>query len=502
MAKSKKRRRRRPPGPPGVRKTISLAAGYSPGDKNLVFRFYVSPGTFIVMDKLPIIIRYRWRVPNPTYSPTAEAAADKIPYIYVTNDSITKSSDETAATASKTDIEGVFLPPTLGEAAFFEDCITSVNQYPVQLGVESRFWPHYTYQNRVFMTRERYKDVYDEKPVHFFTKNSLTTEKTTLTELQSHQFNCYEKTSTAAIPKQRAFTIDGKFPFNHRANIVESLMGSRLPPKFKQRASFLPGTQLEIRLVRRSNVAEEIMQRTALLDYSTWRTKVAASKHYRALDLEILDIKLSVTSYPYTRHEKIPKTLGQLWAFEPHMNRHILPANTTFTQSSILVPKHTQVVLVSFIANGALFFDAAMNKPLCTNLCFPPGLASLRFNLGIHQGLFVNDFINIGLPKKSYQADTTLIYYNWLVENHMAPFSFADFAHPKHAESEQSFVNALILDLRNYALEQDSHLEIFASFQAQTLSPTNTSIVTTAWTPVHLKISPTTTNDPVQINPL
>ena len=474
----RKKRRSRKATPAGLKSYIHLNPGLSSNDKHLLFSKICGPSEIITLDRNCIEIHYKWKVSNAKYDPAKAISSVNSPYNYVTATSKSDPSDD------KKDIEDVYLCPELGESGFFESSSLFVDEYEVNVGNIDGFQAHYQYANRLFTTDELYEENFGQEPHHLFTKTNLT--DLFFSKLQEQQFNQYDVAPANAIGKTARFSLDGKFPFSAAASIPENLQGTKLSAKFKRPVSFLPGQRIQIRLSRRTNVANEILQRKNL-SYEDFRKTTASTAHYRDFILEITDIKIAVTSTPVIG--KLPKHIGVNYLYAPFMNRAEVPANSAYIEVPLLIPKHAKAIFISFYPNSCLFWDGSLKRPLNTSLCLPLGLTSLKFNLGAHHGLFTDEFKQIGIPKKAYQESSNLSYYEWLRNHNLARFQYSDLFSPNKATNHESFIQGLVLDLEKYDLSHGPmHLTLIASFLTTQLSPSNYSVLYCTWIPTKVTL--------------
>ena len=466
--------KKRRPTRPGKRGYIHLAPGVSVTDKNLLFSHIVGPDEICVLENKCLEIRYRWKVKNPNYDSNEDDDEDLNPkYIYVTDASVSNASED-SETDTKKDIQDVYLLDELGESCFFESTTCSVDEYQVQVGSIEPFSMHYQYSNRLYCSDAMHQDMFEKAPRHIFT---ATDEKSqAMTDLQNDQFDMFNTTESKAIPKVARFTMDGQYPFNLRSTVCEALEGSKLDPRFKRPVSFLPKHRIQIRLSRRSHVAEEVLQRKNVA-YQDYRTQTASTAHYREFHLEILDVKIAIISYPIWGGNKIPRDVGLNYMYAPFMNRAGLPAQSAHIEIPLLIRKHSRAVFIAFYPNTCLFFDSSLNRPIRPALLFPLGLTSLRFNMGSHHGLFQDEWNDVNIVKKAHQASSNITYFNWLKNHNLAPFQFSDMFDPTKSEYDQSYVQGIFLDLQKYSIPQDTHLNVIATFQTTQLSPSNTSLL-------------------------
>lgn len=467
-------------------KFIELSPRNNVKEKHLTFSYIVNPLEYISIPLNAIYVKYRWRIPNPTYDANSTDADKRNPYIYITKSTKTFSNKESPADQQKLDYQQNYLVPECGASSFFETAYFEVNQRPVK--IDELFSFQYQYQgiNRMFVNSpDKFKELFGSADdTHFFTKeDENNTQK--MTSLQERQFDMMFTDQETARSIIETTQLDGIFPFSNRASIPELFMKDQLSKKFKKPVTFPPRTKLFFRLSQRDHIEAEVLQRMDT-SWTDWIKNDALKPLSRDIQLEILDVKIAYLSHSLKNGQRIPRHIGINYAFAPKMSLISLPSKTAHTTVPIFLPPKTQFFFLAFMPNQFLLTDPSKNKPLSIKLRFPEALTKLKVRLS-GDDILLQEFENLGSWKAS-ESSSNIQYFQYLHSNHLAPFTQDDYF-PKSLTAI-SYCQALIFDLRPYNLTYDRYLNVEMWFDAYNLSPANHSIMTLSWVPVQIETRP------------
>jgi hypothetical protein len=207
--------------------------------------------------------------------------------------------------------------------------------------------------------------------------------------------------------------------------------------------------------------------------YFTNQAMAVDPRTYNA-KLKINKLKLLYKSFKVTQPEMNLRfqKVAQNYAFEMiKAFQFSVPVSQLSSDYKLLLPSHSKVLYLSFCKTHQIYPLSQPTKNQTPKFVFPPFLESVEIELPGHETFgFANGYK--GLGEGSYNHLGPREYYNFLLQNRIIDCEYESLFPCQDYTSDKSYMQALVLDLTQKKLSQDTTIDIRVKFR----KPTTTAL--------------------------
>jgi hypothetical protein len=456
-----------------INREIDPVAGTNlKGDRFIIYELKTGPTEFAILSNQPFFASYRM-----TYHPVNQAGVTQsvksapLDIISEYKDKYIAAFDEQSKTVSveKSGIPEaqikrmVHLNNSLGPAAFFSHYEATINGYNLLEGSNlSTFQYLYQALNRFFATKEDLKSCFGEDLGTIIDKSSLRDFRDPSPELVKNLKSAQFSTDTAW--KTRTFGFDSCPLFGVRNFAFSKLMGSNVNKN--QYAVLPPNVHLIVKLFLTESAWQRMEFPLESFTYmSNQPTEIDTDipTHFDNPKIEFNKLTLRYNSMKITD----PKVLAKCHKASLHhftdlisYQQFTVPVQQSLTRHSVLVRRHTRMLMITFPKTWQLYNLSRPNKHQNARFLFPRYLDSVKLIMPGNEELgYPGGYSSLG--EGSYNAQVPYSYYQSLIDAKVidCPYDHL-FPEDEYDNKSISFRQAILVDLTQRKINQDTQMAL------------------------------------------